>query len=501
MRGGLPLLGLRSFATMVPMTEENTVSTEFVEATEDDAYRAFEVARTGQKAWAHTPIAKRKEIFLRYHDLILAHRDELLDLIQKETGKSRASAFDEVMDVAITCRHYSYRAEKLLKPKKVRGALPVVTHTVVQRAPKGVVGIIAPWNYPLVMAVSDAIPALLAGNSVVLKPDLKTPLTALRAHELLLEAGLPASVFQIVPGPGSTVGQVIVGECDYLMFTGSTATGRTLAAQAGERLIGFSAELGGKNPLIVLPSADVEKAARGAINACFSNTGQLCISIERIYVHSDIASQFISRFRELTENLSLGYDWGDDVGSLISTDHLKHVHAFVEDAKAKGATVLTGGHAVPDVGEKFYAPTILTDVSEDADLYRSEVFGPVVYIEVVGSVEEAIAKANDTDYGLNSSIWGAENEAREVASQIESGTVNINEGFAAAWASLDAPMGGWKSSGVGRRHADEGLTKYTESRSVAVQRFVPIAGPAGVDKQKVADVLSTALKLGKNLLR
>lgn len=486
---------------MVAMNTQTKVNTEFVEANEDDAYRAFEVARKGQKAWAQTPIAERKKIFLRYHDLILAHRDEFLDLIQQETGKSRSSAFDEVMDVAITCRHYAYKAEKLLKPKKVRGALPIVTQTEVQRAPKGVVGIIAPWNYPLVMAVSDAIPALLAGNSVVLKPDLKTPLTALRAHELLLEAGLPADVFQIVPGPGSTVGQVIVKECDYLMFTGSTATGRTLAAQAGERLIGFSAELGGKNPLIVLPSADVEKAAHGAINACFSNTGQLCISIERIYVHKDVAPQFINRFQELTENLKLGYDWGDDVGSLISTEHLQHVHGFVEDAKAKGATVLTGGHAVPDVGEKFYAPTILTDVPEDADLYRGEIFGPVVYIEIVNSVEEAIVKANDTEYGLNSSIWGAETEALKVAAQIESGTVNVNEGFAAAWASLDAPMGGWKTSGVGRRHADEGLTKYTEARSVAVQRFVPIAGPAGMDKQKVANALSTALKLGKNILR
>lgn len=486
---------------MVAMNTQTKVNTEFVEANEDDAYRAFEVARKGQKAWAQTPIAERKKIFLRYHDLILAHRDEFLDLIQQETGKSRSSAFDEVMDVAITCRHYAYKAEKLLKPKKVRGALPIVTQTEVQRAPKGVVGIIAPWNYPLVMAVSDAIPALLAGNSVVLKPDLKTPLTALRAHELLLEAGLPADVFQIVPGPGSTVGQVIVKECDYLMFTGSTATGRTLAAQAGERLIGFSAELGGKNPLIVLPSADVEKAAHGAINACFSNTGQLCISIERIYVHKEVAPKFINRFQELTENLKLGYDWGDDVGSLISTEHLQHVHGFVEDAKAKGATVLTGGHAVPDVGEKFYAPTILTDVPEDADLYRGEIFGPVVYIEIVNSVEEAIAKANDTEYGLNSSIWGAETEALKVAAQIESGTVNVNEGFAAAWASLDAPMGGWKNSGVGRRHADEGLTKYTEARSVAVQRFVPIAGPAGMDKQKVANALSTALKLGKNILR
>lgn len=462
---------------------------------------AFATARLAQATWAATPIVQRKRIMLRYHDLVLKHRDELLDLIQEETGKSRASALDEVLDVALTARHYAYRVAKLLKTTKVRGALPLITRTEVQRDPKGVVGIIAPWNYPLVMAVSDAIPALLAGNAVVLKPDSQTPRTALRAHELLLEAGLPAEVFHVVPGRGATVGQAIVARCDYLMFTGSTATGRTLAAQAGERLIGFSAELGGKNPLLVLPSATIERAARGAINACFSNTGQLCISIERIYVHRDVAPQFIARFTELARNLTLGHQWGDQVGSLISPRHLARVSSLVDDAVSRGARVLAGGRALPELGETFYAPTVLMDVPETAELYREEVFGPVVYIEVVDTVEEAVTRANNSAYGLNSSVWGHEDEARAVASQLQTGTVNVNEGFAAAWASLDAPMGGWKASGVGRRHGDEGLLKYTESRTVAVQRYLPIAGPSGANPRLMAGVMTRALRLAKRLLR
>ena len=462
---------------------------------------AFDTARAAQRTWATTPLRQRSSIFLRYHGLILAHRDELVDLIQQETGKAKHNAFDEVMDVAITARHYAYRAKTLLAPARVRGAMPLVTRTEVHRASKGVVGVIAPWNYPLSLAVSDAVAALIAGNAVVLKPDSQTPRTAQRAHQLLVQAGLPADLFQVVEGSGKTVGQEIVKRCDFLMFTGSTATGRTLAAQAGERLIGFSAELGGKNPLLVLASADPEVAARGAVDACFSNTGQLCISVERVYVDRAVADEFLARFVALTKGLRIGHGWGDDVGSLISAEHRARVDAFVHDAVDKGATVLAGGEALPRLGDTFYAPTILVDVPEDADLYREEVFGPVVFVEVVDGPEVGVEKMNDTDYGLNASIWGAEDEARVVAGHVHAGTVNINEGYAAAWASMDAPMGGWKQSGVGRRHGDEGLLKYTEARTVAAQRHVSLGGVGAGGGKRVADAMALALRLGKRLLR
>ena len=262
--------------------------------TADQIHAALDRARRAQPQWAADGTGR--EIMLRFHDLVLDRQDELLDVVQDETGKNRASAFDEILDVAITARHYAYAAARLLRPRRARGAVPLLTRTRVERSPKGVVGIIAPWNYPLSLAVSDAIPALLAGNTVVLKPDEKTTRTAVAALEILREAGLPEDVMQVLPGTGEVVGQAIARECDYLMFTGSTPVGRQLGAIAGERLIGFSAELGGKNPLLIAPDADIPRAVQGARQACFTNSGQLCISIERIYVHAEVADVFLPAF-------------------------------------------------------------------------------------------------------------------------------------------------------------------------------------------------------------
>ncbi|MHA2787721.1 succinic semialdehyde dehydrogenase [Corynebacterium sp. S7] len=463
----------------------------------------FHKARLAQKSWAQVPISERKKIFLRYHDLVLERQDQLMDLIQAENGKNRRSAFEEVLENAITARHYAYATGRLLKTKRAKGALPILTKTEIEHSPVGVVGIIAPWNYPLTLSMSDAIPAILAGNSVVLKPDSNTPMTALLGAELLAEAGLPGGVFNVVPGSGSKVGQTIVAECDYLMFTGSTATGRRLAAQAGERLIGFSGELGGKNPLIVTADADPKAIVRGVRDACFSNSGQLCISIERIYVHENVAEEFIAEFSQAVNSMVIAADdsWDTDMGSLISPEHTNNVAEFVEDAVSKGATVLAGGKRLPELGEAFYAPTVLIDVPESARLFSEEVFGPVVRIEVVRSHEEAIEKANDTEYGLNASIFGPSRTARAIASQLEAGTVNINEGYAAGWASLDAPMGGWKQSGAGRRHGDGGLLKYTEARTVADQRLTPIAGPESIGAKRWNGLLTVALKVARDYLR
>lgn len=468
-----------------------------------DTSDAFARARTAQPAWAATPVAQRKKIMLRMHDLILERQAEILDVIQDETGKNRASAFDEILDIAVTARHYAHAAARLLKPRRTRGAVPVLTRTHVERAPKGVVGIISPWNYPLSLALSDAIPALLAGNAVVLKPDEKTPFTALRAVELLREAGLPRDVMQVVTGEGAVTGQAVAQECDYLMFTGSTPVGRKLGAVAGERLIGYSAELGGKNPLIVAPDADIPHAVRGAINACFSNSGQLCISIERIFVHADIADDFLTGFIAATEAMRIGggRDWTVDMGSLISEEHKLRVAALVDDAVSRGATILTGGRELDELGPAFYAPTILTDVPSDAELFAEETFGPVVTVQVVDSLDEAVARANESDYGLNASVWGAGSTARKIASRLQTGTVNVNDGFAAAWGSLDAPMGGWKQSGVGRRHGEVGLLKYTEERTVAAQRGLSLRGPADMPREQYAQVMSKALRYGRVVLR
>ncbi|MCL2533259.1 MAG: succinic semialdehyde dehydrogenase [Nocardiaceae bacterium] len=467
-----------------------------------DAIAAIERARVAQKAWERRSPAERAQIFLRYADLVLEHRDALMDMAQAETGKSRASAMEEVLDIAMTSRYYARVAPKLLRPKRVQGMLPVLTKTVVHHHAKGVVGVISPWNYPMTLAVSDALAALLAGNAVVLKPDSQTPYCALACVELLYQAGLPRELFAVVPGPGTVVGTALVEHTDYLMFTGSTATGRLLAEQAGQRLIDFSAELGGKNPMIVTAGANLREVSDAAVRACFSNSGQLCISIERIYIEESIAPEFIRMFGERVRNISMApsYDFGIEMGSLVSETQVKTISGHVDDAVAKGATVVAGGKARPDLGPLFYEPTVLTDVTPEMECYANETFGPVVSIYPVADVEEAIARANDTDYGLNASVWaGSHAEGAAIAVRVKTGTVNVNEGYAPTWGSTAAPMGGMGVSGVGRRHGDHGLLKYTEAQTVAVTRVLNLGGPRWLPAKIWAKVLPRAVKALKYL--
>lgn len=474
----------------------------------EETRMAFEIARQAQKEWAQVPLAKRKKIFLSIHDAVLDHQTELMDTVCAETGKARKDAFEEVLDVALSARHLGFAGPRLLKRRHTKPGIPVLNSVHVDHCPVGVVGVIAPWNYPLALAASDALAAIMAGNAAVLKPDSHTPLTALIIAEVLYSAGLPRDLFQVLPGSGEVVGQAIAESCDYLMFTGSTQTGTKLAAQAGNRLIGFSGELGGKNAMIVSPDADIERAAQGAVTACFSNAGQLCISIERIYVVDKVFDAFVSSFLSNVNAMRIGpkYGWNADMGPLISHEHLKRVSNYVADAVDKGAQILTGGHSLSGtegIGDAgcYFEPTVLVDVPEDAELYTEEVFGPVVYVEKVASLEEAVTKTNATSYGLNASVWGRVATAQAVANRLEVGTVNINEGYATAWIAMSAPMGGWKSSGVGRRHGVEGLLKYTEARTVAVQRLTHLTGPAGVDRQQFATAATEALRLLKGVLR
>ncbi|OEY24304.1 succinic semialdehyde dehydrogenase [Corynebacterium sp. BCW_4722] len=467
--------------------------------TEGDVEEAFTRARRAQAQWARTSLRERARVLKRLHNLVIDGRDELMDLIQDENGKNRLSALEEVMDVAMTARYYAYNGAKVVRTKRRKAFAPVLTSTWEQRPPKGVVGVIAPFNYPLSLAVSDALPALMAGNAVVVKPDERTPLSALKAQELLALAGLPDGVFQVVTGTGEEVGQAIVQRCDFLMFTGSTATGAKLAQQAAARLIDYSMELGGKNAMIVAPDAPLERAVEGAWAACFANSGQLCISIERMYVHADVAETFIPAFVERVRGMKVGAgrEWELDMGSQISVEHTDRIEAFVNDAVAKGARVLTGGHRT---GPAFFEPTVLIDVPPSADLHTQEVFGPVVYVEVVESLAQAVKRANASDYGLNASVWAAPATARQLASQLQCGTVNINEGYAPAWSTMDAPMGGWKRSGTGRRHGEHGILKYTEPRNVTLTRGMNLVAN-GLPRAEFADAMAAALKWGRGLLR
>jgi succinate-semialdehyde dehydrogenase/glutarate-semialdehyde dehydrogenase len=277
--------------------------------TVEDVRAAVERARAAQHAWAAMPFSDRARVFLRFHDLILARRDQILDLMQAETGKARRHALEEVLDCANVARYYAQHGARHLRTRRRRGAVLVLTRVWELQHPRGVVGIIAPWNYPLSLAIGDAIPALLAGNAVVVKPDLQTPFTALWGVDLLREAGLPADLMRVVTGPGPETGPQLIDQVNFVTFTGSTATGRVVARQAGGRLIGCSLELGGKNALVVLEDANLGRAVEGAIHACFANTGQLCISAERIFVHARIYDAFVERFAARARALRLGRLW------------------------------------------------------------------------------------------------------------------------------------------------------------------------------------------------
>lgn len=486
-----------------PLTGE--VIGEVPIGTAEDVEVAVEACRRVQKRWAQLPVKERAGVLLRYHDLVLDHQDELLDLIQAENGKARMWAFEEILDQAVTARYYARLAPRALKPTTRLTALPGLVSAKEHHVPKGVVGVISPWNYPLVLAVSDALAALVAGNGIVIKPDSQTPFTAIRAFELLEEAGLPEGLVQIITGPGSDVGQAIIRSTDYLMFTGSTATGRTIGGQAGERLIGFSAELGGKNAMIITGDVDLDRAVEGATTACFANTGQLCISIERIYVDAAIAKPFTERFAARVNALELGggQEYGPEVGALASAAQLEKVREHIDDATTKGARVVAGGTARPELGPFFHEPTVLADVTPDMAVYREETFGPLVSLYEYTSVDDAVDAVNDTEYGLNASVYcGDVKKGRAVAERLMAGTVNVNDGYASGWASIDAPMGGMKQSGVGRRHGRDGLLKYTESQTIAVRSALAakLQDP-GPDPAAFAKRFTSLLRVAKHLPR
>ena len=479
-----------------PMTGE-LIGTHLIGTPEDVAF-AVDLAYSAQRAWASLTYQQRAKIFLRFHDLILDRRNQILDIIQLETGKARAHAFEEVADAAIVSRYYAFHGWDAIKPRRRQGALPLLTKTQELRHPKGVVGIIAPWNYPLSMGITDAIPALLAGNGVVIKPDSQTPFTLLWAVAALRECGLPSDILHAVPGPGRVLGDPLIDAVDYIAFTGSTTTGRKVAQRAAANLIGCSLELGGKNALVVLDDADVDKAVDGAIRATYANAGQLCISIERIFVHESLRDRFVTAFVELASALRMepGFDWNVQMGCLISESQLATVEHHIADARAKGATVLAGGSARPDLGPLYHEPTVLAGVTPDMDVFSEETFGPVVSIYGFTSDDEALALVNASRYGLNTSVWGRDTgRARAFASRVQAGTANVNEGYAAAWASVDSPMGGFKDSGLGRRHGREGITRFTEPQTIALERLLPVAAPPFMSEETYAKVMSGALKV------
>jgi len=441
----------------------------------DDANRVREVVarvRAAQPQWERIGNKERHRWLGHLRDWLLDNQDRIAETMQRETGKVWAEASAEVPYVADLTNFYGKKARKFIGEQRVAAHSPLMKTKKlrVQYRPYPVVGVISPWNFPLILSLGDAIPALQAGAAVVIKPSEVTPLALGEVIEAWKrEVGGP-DVLDVVNGAGET-GTALVDEADFIQFTGSDRTAKKVLGRAAETLTPVSAELG-KDPMVVLRSADVEKAANAAAWGSFANSGQVCISVERIYVEEPIYDEFMDRLtkevRELNQGID-GSDYGKEVGAMTFPPQTEIVESHIAEARERGARALTGGERIEREGD-WYPPTVLADVDHSMRVMREESFGPVVGVMKVGDAEEAIRLANDTRYGLSASVFGRTREAERVARRLEAGTVNVNDVLVGFLAS-DVPMGGWKDSGIGFRHGDYGIKKFVRPESLVITRL------------------------------
>ncbi len=437
---------------------------------------AVERARAAQPGWADRPFRERRKIILRARQILLDQRDEVAKLISRETGKPIAEAVAmEIVPTLDATHYYATNAQYLLEPQKIDvgqyGLMGRSSRLVYK--PLGVVGIISPWNFPLATPAQEVVMALMAGNSVVLKPSELTPLIALKIGEIFTQAGLPSHVFEIVTGDGATGAALIDARVDKVLFTGSVFTGKRVAAAAAQYLIPVVLELGGKDPMIVLADADINNAARGAVWGAFANSGQACASVERCYVHESIAPKFIELVVAATRNLKQGLSAANetDIGSMSNERQLAIVSEHVENARAAGAKILTGGRRAANLPGWFYEPTVLTNVNHRMTIMRDETFGPVLPIMTFKNEAEAIELANDTVFGLTASVWTRNiAKGKHIAELIHAGTVMVNEAVY-THGIAQTPWGGIKESGYGRTHGRLGMLELVNPQHVHVNRF------------------------------
>lgn len=432
-------------------------------------------ARMAQVGWRNAGFAARAAVFDRARRWLIANAERMNETIRSETGKTFEDAQLEVSIAAQSFRFWAGSAEKYLEDERVSAITPFTLgkKVVVRYEPVGLVGVVGPWNYPLVNAFCDCVPALMAGNAVILKPSEVTPLTALLTHEMLEAAGLPKDVFVVATGDGET-GGAVVDAADYVMFTGSTRTGRNVMKRAADTLTPVSLELGGNDPMIVCADADLDRAANAAAYYGMMNSGQVCISVERVYVEQPVHDEFVAKLVENVKELRQGIPGAPgtvEVGALTFAPQIDIIDSHVQDAVAQGAKVEVGGHRGAGPG-RFYEPTVLTNVTHQMRCMREETFGPTIPVMAVADVDEAVRLANDSEYGLQGSVFTkdvAKGEA--IARRIEAGAVVVNDGLL-NYAAMAAPMGGWKSSGVGSRHGAGGIRKYCKTQTIMSQPWI-----------------------------
>lgn len=436
-------------------------------------------AKRAQEAWGALPVEERAARVLRFRDAIVDRAEEIVDLLVRECGKPRHEALlHEVMVVADIATHFAKVAPRLLEPRELSVHLMKHRKSFLYYNPRGVVGVISPWNYPFQLPMRDVIMALLAGNAAVLKPSEVTPMIALKAKEIWDTAGLPEDVFQVVTGYGPTGAALIDGGIQFLVFTGGVATGKRVAAACGERLIPCVMELGGKAPLIACSDADVERTARAVVFGGFSNAGQVCISVERVYAHREVHDRLLSRVVELTKDLRQGDPARDfvDVGAIIFPQQIDIAEKHIADAVGKGARVETGGKR-PEGGGQFFQPTVLSNCDHTMTVMKEEIFGPVVPFMQVSTEEEAIRLANESHLGLNAYVFSSDRDhGQRVAERVEAGSVLVNDVLSNG-GTVEAPFGGIKQSGFGRAMGDESLREMCDVRHISVDRLAMSKDP------------------------
>jgi acyl-CoA reductase-like NAD-dependent aldehyde dehydrogenase len=463
----------------VPIESINPATGEVigkVDSTGIDAVPGIiEGARQAQISWGRLPHSHRVKIIKECGRILFLRKREIADLISRENGKPIVEAYtSEIIPALDLIKYFSKRSGRMLRPRRVKIGIPLLKtkKASVVNEPLGVVGIISPWNYPLLLPLGQIIPALLAGNSVVFKPSEYTPIVGEAISQMLRDAGIPRNVFNIVQGTGEVGASVISGGIDKIFFTGSTATGKKVSELAAKKLTPVSLELGSKDAMIVLEDAHIESAASGAIWGAFMNAGQTCVSVERCFVHEKVHDLFVQLLQEKIKNLHVGSgtDTQTDLGAMIHRAQFETVKLQVNDAVQRGAQIVTGGVFSEQEGY-FILPTVLKDVPMDSILMTEETFGPVLPIVKFSSDDEAVELANSSRFGLSASVWTRDiNRGRQIAKRLQAGAAIVND-VISYYGMSDGIVGGVKESGNGRVHGREGLLEMVYQKYYEVERM------------------------------
>ena len=472
-------------------------------ANSDEISEVMTQAKIAQSKWKQTSLKERVELMHRVADVVIQQQDRIMDVVMRETGKPVQEAMAmEVFSAVDSLVFYAKRAEKWLSDKKIKmhGPMRFLKKTIITYKPRGVVAVITPWNGPFILSINPVIQAILCGNSVIVKPSEVTPMSGAMVQEIFALADAPMHLVQTLIGDGETGAELISQGPDKVSFTGSVATGKKIAAKCGEMLIPFSLELGGKDAMIVCSDADVKDAASGAVVGSFMNAGQYCCGTERIYVMSDIYDEFVAEVVSITKSLVQSNDYKGDVGPTFWDKQIDIIEDHVNDAIAKGATVLAGGKRNPAFEGLYFEPTVMTEVTHEMKIMKDETFGPVICIMKVNSEDEALSLANQSHYGLNGNVWTKDLvKGQKLARSIETGACSVND-MAMSYGVNEVPFGGVKNSGLGVVNGKEGLLGYSHAMPIIIGKKSASAYPY---TDKSFEQLKGALKIfwGNRLVR